>query len=807
MAESILNKKKDILYSHAGKVSSEKLSYLLDRKSHIDKILAGKKRTKIVETDFINKEESYDELENQINDAEEEDIFTKEYEIKHISDLNDQRLKYFSNVKNPCTYIENKVKNKENKVKKKNEKILETKEKPMSNEAKAKEELKKLIHSSNKFNYYYHLLHHTDNSNYFSEDIDDSIIFGPEVNATRYNPKLEYIYKKLIYSPSFKLMYGRYDQQILSKAVKNKIEKIKIKKRELERVKRIQKIKELVNSKLDTIYKSPTFYNDKNNDFIKNNEKIRELKELKRSQSLIVESPMVKNKILGDVEMEKQLQRGKIPVHHDVRIRGEKAFNFQLDKGETKTIDQLGNNSNSFKGSIIYDNNTIINEQSLINNKNNSNCNNNSSSINNNNNETIYTSNALKNELASLYNTKSNINESNSNSNLNIEKYQIKNNANNIELNNKYLTMRINNNNDINSRNLKSQTFYEKNFKKLNFFKRKKLENIKDPKKTMYTSSGSNMFNNDNIDKSSIKMNRTTANNLFTKKDTIDNTSNINNINSSLINIDPSTIKGITFDKMLSRQYLDNLYYEEEPLHPQVNPKYNLVHPKCIMKVVYSNRNYNIKNVKRFEGLNEEVTFDADKLFYKYNNHFPAKSFYFNKRTGRSTSIDGCLPSFMVNLGNRNSCISFNDKSLKLNHFSEGKLKEQRSSFNQHKSFNMKLNMNLINLREINKMKEKNSDINKIYKKIKESNSVRNIRRKKRIIPGQPFLNVSLKTPSDSSLPEFYRVNLDLIERNKEYFKNKIDGITLKTNVRSNLSKDLWSRHEKNLFFINSSNK
>ena len=808
MSENIFNKKKDILYSHAGKVSSEKLSYLLDRKSHIDKILAGKKRTKIVETDFINKEESYDDLENQINDVEEEDIFTNDYEIKHISDLNEQKLKYFSNVKNPCTYIENKVKKTTNKSKRQS-KNIEVKEKPMSNEAKAKEELKKLIHSNNKFNYYYHLLHHTDNSNYFSEEKDDSIIFGPEVNATRYNPKLEYIYKKIIYSPSFKLMCGRYDQQILSKAVKNKIESIKIKKRELERIKRIQKIKELVNSKLDTIYKSPTFYNDKNNDFIKNNEKIRELKELKRSQSLIVENPTIKDKILGDVEMEKQLQRGVIPEHHDVRIRGEKAFNFQLDKGETKTIDQMGNNSNSFKGSIIYDNNTIINEQSLINNKNNSNNNYNNNSSINNNNETIYTSNALKNELASLYNTNSNNNESNNNSNLNIEKYQIKNNANNIELNNKYLTMRLNYNNDIsNTRNLKSQTFYEKNFKKFNCFKRKKFEKIKDPKKTMYTSSGSNMFNNENIDKSSIKMNRTTANNLFTKKDTFNDTSNINNnINSSLRNLDPSTKKGIAFDKMLSREYLDNLNYEEEPLHPQVNPKYNLVQPKCIMKVVYSNKAYNIKNIKRFEGLNEEVTFDADKLFYKYNDHFPAKSFHFNKMTGRSTSIDGFLPSFMVNLGNRNSCLSFNDKSLKLNNFSEGKLKEQRSSFNQHKSFNSKLNMNLVSIRELNKMKEKNSEINKIYSKLKQSNSVKNIRRKKRIIPGQPFMSVSLKTPSYSSLPEFYRVNLDLIERNKEYYKNKIDGITLKVNVRENRFNDLLTKYEKKLFFVNSSNK
>ena len=107
-------KKNESLYSHTGKAASQKFSYLLDRKSHIDKILAGKKRVKIVETDFIDKEESFDEFENQINDIEEEDIFTKEYKKKHILDLNDQKLKYFSNVKNPCTYIESKIKTKNN---------------------------------------------------------------------------------------------------------------------------------------------------------------------------------------------------------------------------------------------------------------------------------------------------------------------------------------------------------------------------------------------------------------------------------------------------------------------------------------------------------------------------------------------------------------------------------------------------------------------------------------------------------------------------------------------------------------------
>jgi hypothetical protein len=251
---------------------------------------------------------------------------------------------------------------------------------------------------------------------------------------------------------------------------------------------------------------------------------------------------------------------------------------------------------------------------------------------------------------------------------------------------------------------------------------------------------------------------------------------------------------------MLSRQYLDNLNYEEEPLHPQVNPKYNLVHPKCIMKVVYANKTYH-KSIKKFEGLGEEVTFDADKLFYKYNDHFPTKSFYFNKMSGRSSSVDGCLPSYMVNLGNRNSCLDFNDKSYKLNYFSEGHLKEQRSSFNQHKSFNSKLNMNLLNLKDINKKRDENNEIYKIYKKLRGDN--KKIKRKKKEIPGQRFMSISLKNDSNSILPEFYRVNLDKID----YFRNKIDGITLKAyNKSCDEKKQLLSDYDKKIFLVNNPN-
>ena len=342
----------------------------------------------------------------------------------------------------------------------------------------------------------------------------------------------------------------------------------------------------------------------------------------------------------------------------------------------------------------------------------------------------------------------------------------------------------------------------QKNFRKINFIQKKKFERLMEPKKTMYnTSSASNLFIDYNkVNRASIKMNRTSGIGIFKKKN---NSRKINNLNNPMNNINSSTGKTVNFEKMLSREYLNNQGMVREPLHPQLNPKYDMVQPKCIMKVVYSNKTYFPKTVKRLEGLGEDVTFDADKIFYKYNDHFPTKSFYFDKMTGRNNSTDGYLPSYMVKLGNRYSCISFDEKSYKMNNFSEGHLKDQRSSFNQHKSFNWKLNMNLLDLNEINKARDEKSDIIKIYEKIKGTNSMKNIRRKKIKIPGQNFMNITLKKSSNSILPEYYRVNLDKVEQNKEYFKNKIDGITLKSYIKNNAN-TLLSENEKRLFLVNS---
>ena len=109
MSEIDIEKSSKNYFSHIGKTSMEKITYLVDRKSHLDKILAGKQRPAFMQ-DFISQEENPDIYYIQNDTEYDNNIFSENYEAKHVSELNEQKLKYFNNVKNPCTYIENRVK-------------------------------------------------------------------------------------------------------------------------------------------------------------------------------------------------------------------------------------------------------------------------------------------------------------------------------------------------------------------------------------------------------------------------------------------------------------------------------------------------------------------------------------------------------------------------------------------------------------------------------------------------------------------------------------------------------------------------
>ena len=718
MSEIDIEKSSKNYFSHIGKTSMEKITYLVDRKSHLDKILAGKQRPAFMQ-DFISQEENPDIYYIQNDTEYDNNIFSENYEAKHVSELNEQKLKYFNNVKNPCTYIENRVKKnitERHKKPKKNKKVEnfednneseekdEKDENNKKNEAEdihkivAKEELQKLINTGNNFSYYYHLLHHTHNDNYYIENNKNEIILGPEVNATRYNPKLEYIYKKTIYSPSFKLMYGRYDKEKLTEKLKNILDK-KIKNRKEEDKKRFEKLKENIDIKTRTHNKIPKFYYSKR-------------KELRKSNSFMYK----------------------------------------------KYLEENANSSMTFKG-----NKSEINENTTKDNN---------KSGSNNNNETVFTSNALKNI---------NYNETiTNNSNVNMN--------NNMVLKNAYLTVRLT--------NYLYDVKNKKNFRKINLINKDRFPNLF-PKREGKASSVTNIFNNDKNKMISSRLNKTSNSNnsdmnIFSSSVKSNQARNRKRRDNSF------SIKVPNFNKMLGREYLSKLNFQEEPIHPQINPNYNLVEPKCIMKVIYSHRPINKKTINKFKGMGDEATFDINKLFNKYNNHFETKSIYFNKMTGRSNNnIESPLPFYMTNLVNRNSCDNFNEKSLIMNNYKEGRLKDQISSFNQQKSFNFKLNTNKNNLNNSAEIKNNEKNAFNIFAKMIGNNTTKN-KKNKLLIPKQDFMSISYKNEFLDGLPEFYRLNLDSIQN-----KNKIDGITFKSLKKSTVERDILSDRDKKIFLVN----
>ena len=717
MDEIEIEKEPKDCYSYVGKFSMEKIMYLLDRKSHIDKKLSKKKKNGEINYDLLQEENS--DLSFLQNGIGLENIFSDNYESKHESELNMQKFKYFDNVKNPCTHIENKVKKsiieKNEKLKKnrkaRNRDINENEEKIKEkndslNKMIAKSELQKIIESGYNFNYYHHLSHHTYNDNYYIENNKNEIKIGPNINATRYNPKLDFVYPKIIYSPSFKLMKGRYDKEHIIEKLKNTSEQKNINKKSIE------------------------------NETIKENDSNIENKTMHRIKKL-------------NVKKNKELKKSKSFINN------------KYIKEDTISINSLIKNK------------TIINENTTKENENN-----NSGSNNNNNNDTLFTSKAIKN----VYYKDSNSN--NSNNLINANK--------NMVLNNAYLTARLskfhkNGNN-------------KKNIRKINNINKEKFPNIFS-RKEENSSSLSNIYKSCKNKNTLSIINKTLSNNnsdtnIFSFKERIMNQSKSGNKSKNKKEI-LFSLRGPNFNKMLGRGYIHKLPLKIQMIHPQLNPNWNSIEPKCIMKVMYSNSLKNNKSMNKFKGINEEVTFDINKIYNNYNNHFKAKSFYFKKMIGRTNNKDGnILPSYMINISNRNSCDNLNEKSLMMNNYSEAKFKDPISSFNQQKSFNNKLNMNKENLNISNiEIKNNENDAFKIFMNMIRNNKKN--RKKKFLIPNQDFMSISYKSKL-KELPEFYKINLDSITREKE-----IDGITYKTIKKTNKRNEILSDEDKKIFSIN----
>ena len=254
------------------------------------------------------------------------------------------------------------------------------------------------------------------------------------------------------------------------------------------------------------------------------------------------------------------------------------------------------------------------------------------------------------------------------------------------------------------------------------------------------------------------------------------------------INNNKNLNKVVNFDKMLPREYINKLKQQRTNIYSSLSPNYDIIRPKCIMKVIYGQKHYKKNKPKEFKSDYNQIIFDINKSYNKYNNHFPPKNIYLGKMTGRK--MDKTLPSYMLDQYNRNSYNTFNEKSLKMNNFANGDLLQQRSSFNEKKTFNYKLNDQYTG----NEDNYLTKDINIIFRRITKY-PINN----KKSSYGE-YKSLSDNYNNKTRMPEYYQMNLDRYGKYPFSCGEKIDGFTMKTIKGNKSTIDMLSDYEKHIF-------
>ena len=291
-----INKRsKQYNFSKVGKFSLQKYSYLINKNQNInDKLLKYKIHKKLF-SDFFQEEETIYNPKSDIDSYfSNEDIFNKTYKPDLIKSTKNNKRKNIAEfkLKSSCSYLY-KGKKTENELFKIRAKIINDNNKAIDK-------------------YRYHLLHHNESFN----DLIDKKKITP--SCTRYNPKLDYIYKKIIYSIPFKKMSGRQ-------------EKIKI-------------------------IKNLSCNNIKKDD---NKSKISLLNSAKARLRTFND-----NNIHGSINMKHQLSRKSLPTHYDFRIKNNDNNNSFPNNNQYNIIEKMCKTHHGFKLSKF-----LVNNFNLTNNK------------------------------------------------------------------------------------------------------------------------------------------------------------------------------------------------------------------------------------------------------------------------------------------------------------------------------------------------------------------------------------------------------------------------------------------------------
>ena len=234
-------------------------------------------------------------------------------------------------------------------------------------------------------------------------------------------------------------------------------------------------------------------------------------------------------------------------------------------------------------------------------------------------------------------------------------------------------------------------------------------------------------------------------------------------------------IKAPDFDMMISREYLERLSDNKNNLIPFSLPNFKQVRERPIMMVVYDQKTHNRKKPKEIKGIEPSLFYDPDKMLDKVNNHRPVIAPNFNRMASRPDD-DNPLPSYMKKLYTRESAYVITDQTLRMNNYSDGKFRTNYTSFWPKKSFNKIVNLNLMNSEQfvenaLGNKKEIESNNNYIAKSMKFYNKNYEDLMKESLL--SRFDNVTFKTIKKENVID---------QRDVEKFLKNIDNTT-NTNV------------------------
>ena len=194
-----------------------------------------------------------------------------------------------------------------------------------------------------------------------------------------------------------------------------------------------------------------------------------------------------------------------------------------------------------------------------------------------------------------------------------------------------------------------------------------------------------------------LKINTNNSYNTFPKKNKNVNITRPKSMIETRYMIHKKTIKGPDFNKIISREYYDNLDDRGSTLIPFSLPNFKQVRERPLTMVVYERPHYNKRQTNYMKGIEPSLYNDQYKYLEFINNHTRCVPPNLDKMMARPKDDGSPLPVYMKGCVSREGCNITTDVSLKMNNFAEGKFLSNYTSFWPKKSFNKIINLNLLN--------------------------------------------------------------------------------------------------------------